>query len=176
MSFYTFFFKLGSFFPCIYYGFYCDYFPKIFYTLLVSILSLITVVFSLNEKFNQPKFKSLRALVFFSFAISGVLPFIHWLIEQDWFSVTNLRFSLICILSMAIVYTLGAFLYAMRIPERWRRSNKPAVFDIHLHSHFLFHLCVVAGAILHLQGIYGMATHRLENMCESVSVFNLVLN
>jgi len=153
----------GSFFPCIYYGFYCDFYPKILYTILVIILSSITVVFSLNEKFNQPHFKPLRALVFFSFAISGVLPFLHWLTVQDWFSVSNLRFSLICLMSMAVLYILGAVLYAMRIPERW----KPGAFDIHLHSHQLFHLCVVAGAIMHLQGIYGMATHRLENMCES---------
>lgn len=153
----------GSFFPCIYYGFYCDYFPKIFYTVLVLILSLITVIFSLNEKFNHPKFKPLRALVFFSFAVSGVLPFVHWIITQDWFSASNLRFSLICMLSMAVLYICGAALYALRIPERW----KPGAFDIHLHSHQLFHLCVVAGAIVHLQGIYGMATHRLVHMCES---------
>ena len=153
----------GSLFPCIYYGFYCDYLPKILYSMLVLVLSLITVVFSLNERFNQPHFKPLRALVFFTFAMSGVVPFVHWLIAQDWFSVSNLRFSLICIISMAVFYIIGAIIYAMRIPERWL----PGKFDIHLHSHQLFHLCVVAGAVVHLQGIYGMATHRLENMCES---------
>ena len=70
------------------------------------VLSAFTIVFSLHETFNQPHFKPLRALVFFSFAISGILPFLHWLIAQDWFSVSNLRFSLICILSMGVLYTL----------------------------------------------------------------------
>lgn len=44
------------------------------------------------------------------------------------------------------------------------------MFDVFLHSHQIFHLLVVAGAVVHLQGIYGMATHRLEygdDMCRN---------
>jgi adiponectin receptor len=154
----------GSFMPCIYYGFYCDYLlTKLAYTLLVGGLCAATMLVSLCDRFSRPELRYVRVGVFFAFGVSGVLPGLHWLLAQQWLSVANLRFSLICIACMAVLYITGAALYAVRFPECFF----PGKFDVWFHSHQLFHVFVIAAAIVHYQGIHGMATHRLSNMCES---------
>ncbi|KAK9275887.1 hypothetical protein L1049_023161 [Liquidambar formosana] len=44
-----------------------------------------------------------------------------------------------------LVYAAGAGFYITRIPERW----KPGAFDIAGHSHQIFLVLVVAGALAH---------------------------
>jgi adiponectin receptor len=46
---------------------------------------------------------------------------------------------------MGILYATGAVFYVTRIPERW----KPGAFDIAGHSHQIFHVFVVLGALAH---------------------------
>lgn len=48
-------------------------------------------------------------------------------------------------LAMAVLYATGAGFYVSRIPERW----KPGAFDIAGHSHQIFHVFVVLGALAH---------------------------
>lgn len=154
----------GSFLPCIYYGFYCDYWiTKVVYTLFIGSLCVATIMVSLCDRFSVPEYRPLRAGVFFSFALSGIFPSVHWMLAQDWFTVANLRFSLFCIFCMAALYITGAALYAARIPERFF----PGKFDVWFHSHQLFHIFVIAAAVVHYQGIHEMASHRLSNMCET---------
>jgi adiponectin receptor len=45
-----------------------------------------------------------------------------------------------------LCYITGAFIYAIRFPERFR----PGLFDIWGCSHQIFHLCAVGGAAWHL--------------------------
>lgn len=49
------------------------------------------------------------------------------------------------LLIMGALYGLGAVFYASRIPERWL----PGKFDFAGHSHQIFHVLVVAGALTH---------------------------
>ena len=42
---------MGSFVPFLYYGFYCEYGPKVAYLLLVSVLGVSTIIVSLWDKF-----------------------------------------------------------------------------------------------------------------------------
>ncbi|RWS06198.1 adiponectin receptor protein-like protein [Dinothrombium tinctorium] len=153
----------GSFVPWLYYGFYCDYFPKIFYLVLVSTLGTLTTIVSLWEKFSEPNFRAIRASVFAAFGLSGVIPGVHWLISQNWITAASLRSSFICLISMGVLYITGAFLYASRIPERFF----PGKCDYWFHSHQIFHILVIIAAIVHYQGISVMALHRVENMCPS---------
>ena len=44
---------------------------------------------------------------------------------------------------------LGAAIYALRVPERW----KPGAFDLWFSSHNLFHICVVTAALVHYVGV-----------------------
>lgn len=68
-------------------------------------------------------------------------------LKPNWSSARKL--SVISFSQPLFGVQLGAFIYAMRVPERW----KPGAFDIVLHSHQLFHLCVVAAALVHYRGI-----------------------
>lgn len=73
----------------------------------------------------------------------GVIPaahavVIHWDHPQIFVA---LGFELI----MGVMYAAGAGFYVSRFPERW----KPGAFDIAGHSHQIFHVFVVAGALAH---------------------------
>ncbi|KAK3012485.1 hypothetical protein RJ639_007936 [Escallonia herrerae] len=48
-------------------------------------------------------------------------------------------------IAMGLFYAIGAAFYVKRVPERW----KPGAFDIAGHSHQIFHVFVVAGALAH---------------------------
>ncbi|KAI1287476.1 Adiponectin receptor protein [Halotydeus destructor] len=149
----------GSFIPWLYYGFYCDYFPKVFYLILVSTLGISTVIVSLAERFSEPHCRPFRAGVFMAFAMSGVIPGTHWVYSQDWLSSVSLKVALLCLILMGVLYISGALLYALRIPERFF----PGKCDVWFHSHQLFHVLVIAAAMVHYHGFSEMALYRINN-------------
>jgi adiponectin receptor len=75
--------------------------------------------------------------------LSGIAPIIHKLILHH--QEPEALYTTFYEVAMGVFYVLGALIYAMRIPERW----KPGMFDIAGHSHQLFHVLVVAGAYTH---------------------------
>lgn len=73
----------------------------------------------------------------------GVIPathavFLHWGDPQI---IVALGYEVF----MGLLYAVGAGFYVRRIPERW----KPGAFDIAGHSHQVFHVFVVGGALAH---------------------------
>lgn len=56
---------MGSFVPWLYYGFYCDFQPKVIYLSVVILLGIASIVVSLWDKFSEPEYRSLRAGAFF---------------------------------------------------------------------------------------------------------------
>lgn len=149
----------GSIIPWLYYAFYCDYYPKVMYTVLTTTLCVIVIILSLWDKFSEPSYRPVRATVFVLFGLSGVFPGGHWLISHNWFSDVSLRASFICLIIMAVLYLSGALLYACRIPERFF----PGKCDYWFHSHQIFHILVIAAAMVHYRGISELALHRLSN-------------
>lgn len=147
----------GSFIPWLYYGFYCDTKLKLLYISIAVLLCACTIVVSLSEKFSEPHFRPFRAGVFGLFGMSGIFPGLHWL-ASNWLSTAALRTSLFCLGLMAVLYILGALLYAARIPERFF----PGKCDIWFHSHQIFHILVLAAAMVHYRGISHLAIHRLS--------------
>jgi len=77
---------MGSFVPWLYYGFYCHYQPKVIYLSVVSVLGCLSIIVSLWDKFSEPALRPLRAGVFMSFGLSGVIPAIHYSIMEGWLS------------------------------------------------------------------------------------------
>jgi adiponectin receptor len=61
-------------------------------------------------------------------------------------------------ITMGGLYIFGASLYVLRVPERFC----PGVFDVWAHSHQLFHICVVAAALVHYDTLLSMIKDRLE--------------
>ncbi|XP_034665043.1 adiponectin receptor protein isoform X2 [Drosophila subobscura] len=147
---------MGSFVPWLYYGFYCHYQPKVIYLSVVSVLGVLSIVVSLWDKFSEPALRPLRAGVFMSFGLSGVIPAIHYSIMEGWFSQMS-RASLGWLILMGLLYIIGALLYALRVPERWF----PGKFDIWGQSHQIFHILVIAAAFVHYHGISEMAMYRV---------------
>ncbi|EFO22180.1 adiponectin receptor 1b [Loa loa] len=148
---------VGSFIPWIYYGFYCRLLPMIVYLTMISVLGLAAVIVSLWDKFAQPQYRPLRAVIFIAMGLSSVVPALHLLIT-DGISYLLSEASLFWFLLMGILYITGAVLYATRTPEKCF----PGKFDLWLQSHQLFHMFVVAAALVHLYGISKTAVKRLE--------------
>lgn len=78
--------------------------------------------------------------VFISFGLSGVIPALHFVITDGFWHAVN-KASLGWLALMAVLYIVGAIIYAVRIPERFF----PGKFDIwvsctRFHFYFYF-LC-----------------------------------
>ena len=52
---------VGSFIPCLYYGFYCRKTTQIAYMVTVATLGTLCIIISLWDKFGTPKYRPLRA-------------------------------------------------------------------------------------------------------------------
>lgn len=73
--------------------------------------------------------------VFLSFGLSGVIPAVHYSVQEGWLKALD-QASLGWLILMGLLYILGTMFYALRIPERFF----PGKFDIwvnHEHSYVL---------------------------------------
>ncbi|KAL8575461.1 hypothetical protein ACOMHN_013012 [Nucella lapillus] len=147
---------IGSFVPWLYYSFYCRLEPKITYLVLIFVLGSLCIVVSMWDKFAQPQFRPLRAGMFISLGLSGVIPAFHYVITDGFWHAVN-KAALGWLVLMAFLYISGAIIYAARIPER----IFPGKFDIWFQSHQIFHVFVLAGAFVHYHGISEIANYRL---------------
>ncbi|KAL7101530.1 hypothetical protein ACP275_08G059500 [Erythranthe tilingii] len=132
-----------SFYPPVYYSFMCYPFVCNLYMGFITLLGIGTILASLLPVFQTPQYRNFRAGLFFGMGFSGAAPILHKLI-LFWHQPEALHTTGYEVL-MGVFYGVGALVYAMRIPERW----KPGKFDIAGHSHQLFHVLVVAGAYTH---------------------------
>ncbi|KAM1093124.1 hypothetical protein ACFX2I_020232 [Malus domestica] len=134
---------VSSFFAPIYYAFSCNPYSRFFYLSSISLLGILVIVTLLSPSLSAPRFRSFRATLFLSMGFSGVIPALHALVI-NW-GHQHIIFALAYELAMAILYASGAAFYVTRIPERW----KPGKFDVVGHSHQIFHVFVVLGALAH---------------------------
>jgi len=149
---------MGSFVPWLYYGFYCQFFAKMFYLVAIMLLGTAAIVVSLWDKFSAPAYRNLRAGLFIGLGLSGVIPAIHYSAREG-LTAAFTTGALGWLLLMAALYIGGALMYAMRIPEKWF----PGYCDIWFQSHQIFHICVVAAAFVHYHGICLLSAHTLSN-------------
>lgn len=134
---------VASFFPPVYYAFLCHPLLRSFYLLITTLMGLSTLCVTLLSTFQTPDFQAYRAGVFCALGLWGLVPVLHgWAL--NW-GVAAVARALALDLLMGAIYLVGAVIYAMRIPERW----KPGAFDLAFHSHQLFHVAVVVAACVH---------------------------
>ncbi|CAL5407078.1 unnamed protein product [Camellia sinensis] len=81
--------------------------------------------------------------LFLVMGFSGVIPAAH-VVVLFW-GHPQMLLALGYELVMGVLYAVGASFYMSRIPEQW----KPGAFDIAGHSHQIFHVFVVVGALAH---------------------------
>ena len=148
---------MGSFTPCVYYGFYCMFYHKIAYLTSEIVLGISSIIVALWDKFATPGFRAIRAVVFLALGCSGIIPICHMLIIYG-IERGSQQVAVGWLITMGLCYIIGAILYAMRVPERFF----PGKCNIYFQSHQIFHVLVVAGALIHLHGCCEMAAYRVK--------------
>lgn len=146
---------LGSFFPSVYYGHYCDPNALRFWLLLLSSFGFATFCFTIMDRFRSPRWRPFRAGMFIALGLSAVIPVLGavWTRGLD---QVHREMSLTHVTLQGALYIVGAGLYAMRIPERYW----PGKFDLFGSSHQIFHCCVVAAGIIHALGLWKAFEYR----------------
>ena len=150
---------VGSFVPWIYYGFYCQFVPKVVYLTIISVLGIAAIIVTMMDTFSLPAYRPVRAMLFVCLGGFGFVPSCHFLIMSGW-DTALVEASIHRVLIMGGLYILGAVLYGSRIPERFM----PGKCDIWFQSHQIFHVLVIAAAFVHFHGMQNMAVHRLTKV------------
>lgn len=121
---------------------------RMLFTLLTLAFGIGCACVSLIDKFRTPPWRKFRARMFVSYGLTGLLPiltsFYFFGYEETW-----ARSGLKYMLWEAFFYIFGAALYGTLFPERFF----PGKFDIWGHSHQLFHIMVLFGAVAHLKAL-----------------------
>ncbi|KAI1428274.1 hemolysin-III channel protein Izh2 [Xylaria sp. FL1777] len=139
---------VGSYVPALYYGLFCKPVLLSVYLYGIFLLGFGCGVVSWVERFRTPRWRPYRAAMFVGLGVSGVVPVCHGLTIYGYHSL-NERMGLNWVLFQGGLYIFGAFLYAVRWPER----TSPGTFDIWGHSHQLFHILILLAAASHLRGM-----------------------
>ncbi|KAI1435298.1 mPR-like GPCR protein [Xylaria sp. CBS 124048] len=139
---------VGSYVPALHYGFFCKPMWTAVYLYGIFLLGLACAFMSWVDEFRTPEWRPYRAAMFVGLGVSGVVPICHGLIVYGYQSLCE-RMGLNWILLQGALYIFGAFLYAVRWPER----ISPGTFDIWGHSHQLFHILILLAAASHLKGM-----------------------
>ncbi|CAN1290052.1 Heptahelical transmembrane protein 1 [Linum perenne] len=143
---------ITSYFPNIYYVFQCDPHWQFTYLAAVTAMGIFTIATLLTPSLSAGKFRGLRAMLFSSMGLFGIVPAIH----AGFVNWSNPKRDAVLKYeaAMALFYLSGTGFYVARVPERF----KPGCFDLAGHSHQIFHVLVVLGALAH----YGAALVFLE--------------
>ncbi|KAJ3602372.1 hypothetical protein NHX12_030129, partial [Muraenolepis orangiensis] len=146
---------MGSFVPWLYYSFYCSPQPRLIYLTIVCVLGIAAIVVAQWDRFSTPRHRPTRAGVFMGLGLSGIVPTMHFTIEEGFVKATTVG-QMGWFYLMGAMYITGAGLYAARIPERYF----PGKCDIWFHSHQIFHVLVVAAAFIHFYGVSNLQEFR----------------
>ncbi|KAK7678137.1 hypothetical protein QCA50_018930 [Cerrena zonata] len=135
---------MGSFFPCIYYGFFCEPTYQVIYLSGLTIMGAGAAYIVLNPEYRKPSHRGARTTVFIALGLCGVIPTTHALFSHG-FNKLCYEMGFRWVFLEGALYIVGALLYANRIPEKL----SPGTFDYFGSSHQIFHLCVVLAALSH---------------------------
>lgn len=135
----------GSTIPPYIYGFYCGklWYFGVFYTVATDTMCLAAFIWSLMPTFDQPKYRSIRAILFVLVGLTSGLPGIHAAFFRDQFITPPMNVYLWAL--GGAVYISGAFIYALRFPERYFTGR----FSYFGNSHNIWHWFVLSGAVIH---------------------------
>ncbi|XBI45835.1 hypothetical protein VPH35_110228 [Triticum aestivum] len=134
---------VASFVPPVYYAFLCHPPARVAYLSAITVLGALVVAVLLSPSCSSPRYRRLRATLFLAMGMSGVIPAVHALWVNWGHAACYLALGLE--VAMGLAYAVGAWFYVSRVPEKWR----PGVFDVVGHSHQIFHIFVLVGAITH---------------------------
>ncbi|KAL9642978.1 hypothetical protein ABK040_010670 [Willaertia magna] len=143
----------GSYFPPLYYSYYCHPSYGSFYMLTIAILSLSCVTIFVFPRFSTESYRSFRVAVFGFTAAFGLCPLIHIIILYG-LNNEQLNGSLLGIFMMYLFYAVGVFFYSSKFPERLC----PGRFDLCCTSHQFWHVFVLLATLCHYYNCIYMKT------------------
>ncbi|KAL7753125.1 hypothetical protein RI367_001577 [Sorochytrium milnesiophthora] len=162
-----------------YYAFYCphDHHTRLLYLGLLVLVSLVGIVGPIVPVWATARFRIYRTLIYLGSGVIAAMPIMHFLAYYGMPALKAAAADLAQLpstpglvdngvgwwglygwLVMIGLYIGGAFIYASKIPERWA----PGRFDLLLHSHQIWHVCVVAAAVAHYWSARALLVWRLE--------------
>jgi len=146
---------VGSFFPSIYYGFYCYPEYQVMYLTTILLAGLGAAYIVLTPSYNCPELRWARTVVFVGLGLTGIVPIGHawWL--HGWRALHE-EMGMGWLLASGALYMNGAVMYATRTPERFF----PGKLDYFGASHQIFHVHVVLAAIAHYVSIYSAYNYQ----------------
>ncbi|CAD6440153.1 17e83670-714d-4352-be45-86355690f663 [Sclerotinia trifoliorum] len=144
----------GSTIPTVYYGFYCDESIQKTYWSMISILASACAITTLHPKFRNPALRPYRAVMYSCLGLSSVVFIAHGVFLYG-YEIQRCRMSLDWMGVMAGLNLLGAFTYAVRIPEKWF----PRRHDIIGSSHQVLHFMVIFAGLAHMAGLLRAFDH-----------------
>jgi len=157
---------VGSFFPSLYYGFFCDpYFYRLYLT-SICIAGGSAAYIVLSPVYATPTYRWARTSVFIALGLGGVVPVIHGTFTSGVAALID-EIGLIWLCLSGALYIAGALTYAARIPEKWY----PGRFDIIGSSHQLFHFAVVLAIVAHYIGVLTAFEHHHGNRHGQCAMF-----
>ncbi|KAJ2320939.1 hypothetical protein GGI00_006146, partial [Coemansia sp. RSA 2681] len=139
---------VGSFVPVGYFGFLHSSSILIGYMAMFVAIGVAGVAVSVWGKVEDPRRAGWRPIIFFTIAITGLVPIIHGTVVNGYKGAVD-QMSLWYVVGMGIMYIAGTMIYAFKIPERYR----PGKHDVCMSSHQIFHVFVVLAAVCHYIGI-----------------------
>mmetsp|Transcript_41500 Transcript_41500/g.47870 ORF Transcript_41500/g.47870 Transcript_41500/m.47870 type:complete len:116 (-) Transcript_41500:26-373(-) len=107
-------------------------------------------------KFEHPKYRSIRAILFVVLGVSSAYPIVQFVLFRN--VETMPVFPVMYYVLGGGIYIFGAFIYSVRFPE----AIFPGKFDFFGHSHNLWHFFVLLAAITHYYGsleLYHLRRH-----------------
>lgn len=152
----------GSFYPVIYYSFYCSPWTRRAYLATISALAAVTFAVTLLPAFHTPKYLVARTGIFLALGFFGVVPVGHLIWRFGLFD-PHVSVMLGPLLLMGALYTVGAVVYATKFPERLY----PGRFDVFFSSHQLWHLFVLAAALVHFVNALQQYEWRWHTQCDA---------
>jgi len=134
----------GTYYPALFYGFYCEPFFQLTYIIGVTIFGAATAYFVLSPGYATPEYRRVRTFLFIGLGLSGVVPVVQKLATTG-YEHANKALGLNWLIIGGGFYIGGALMYAERVPE----SIWPGRFDIFGSSHQIFHVACLLAALSH---------------------------
>ncbi len=135
----------------VHFAFYCDPGMQAVYHAALTATAVGCAVFTLQPKFRQPTYRTMRFLMYCFLGSSLFAPAVHGWLRFGLAALDDMM-GLKSFLGLAAINFSGGAIYAARVPERWL----PGTFDLIGQSHNLMHVLVFTGALVRLGGLLGV--------------------
>jgi adiponectin receptor len=99
---------VGSFYPAVYYGFYCDPASARFWLTVLTVAGASAAYAVLSPTYSTPAYRRTRAYLFIALGLGGALPITHALIVEGYGRLRDIGVN--WILASAAFYIGGALI------------------------------------------------------------------